>query len=383
MVTELLSRAAGTGYVAESPLSILYINGAVVVRPRDAENTPPNAEHLTDRELAAVERAVLVGPTEDRTLQVEDPRKTALLKLRDKGGRTVTDRTVRDDRGPFRCIAGQGCRLLDRGRPHGALQMADRELVRLAYVDQYDRLQRVLYQLAQGGGVDGRDVGKGLRDARLQPGPGGIGRLTRACRQRHEGKEEGTRRGPGRGRGTAKARWFSMVATSEGVTCDRAPDRALEEAGSDIEHVFVHVEAGMVQRNVGAVRARTEADVASRRVLQETGEVLGPHARVFLPDDTVRRNDVARGGGRDAGLALRVDDGRAALSERDVYPRSIQLAERAGGTVQAVDDLFARIGPGGANNPFQRGVAGDDVRGGARVDRSDGDHGGRDRVHVA
>lgn len=51
MVTELLSRAAGTGYVAESPLSILYINGAVVVRPRDAENTPPNAEHLTDREL--------------------------------------------------------------------------------------------------------------------------------------------------------------------------------------------------------------------------------------------------------------------------------------------------------------------------------------------
>ncbi len=51
MVTELLSPASETGYVAESPLSILYINGAVVIRPRDAENTPRNVEHLTDREL--------------------------------------------------------------------------------------------------------------------------------------------------------------------------------------------------------------------------------------------------------------------------------------------------------------------------------------------
>ncbi len=51
MVTELLSPASGTEHVAESPLSVVHSNGAVVIRPRDAENTLHNVEPLTDREL--------------------------------------------------------------------------------------------------------------------------------------------------------------------------------------------------------------------------------------------------------------------------------------------------------------------------------------------
>ena len=51
MVTDLLSPASGSDHLAESPLSVLHINGAVVVRPRGAENTLRNVEPLTDREL--------------------------------------------------------------------------------------------------------------------------------------------------------------------------------------------------------------------------------------------------------------------------------------------------------------------------------------------
>ena len=51
MVTTMLSPTSGSNQIAESPLSILHINGAVVIRPRDTENTPRNVAPLTDREL--------------------------------------------------------------------------------------------------------------------------------------------------------------------------------------------------------------------------------------------------------------------------------------------------------------------------------------------
>ena len=37
--------------VTESPFSVLHINGAVVVRPREADTTPFNAKRPTDREI--------------------------------------------------------------------------------------------------------------------------------------------------------------------------------------------------------------------------------------------------------------------------------------------------------------------------------------------
>ena len=51
MVTTTQTLTAPGGQVVESLLSVLHINGAVVVRPRESEKASLNAEPLTDREL--------------------------------------------------------------------------------------------------------------------------------------------------------------------------------------------------------------------------------------------------------------------------------------------------------------------------------------------
>ena len=51
MVTTAMSPTWAGEQAAESSLSILHINGAVVIRPRDTDNTPRNVDPLTDREL--------------------------------------------------------------------------------------------------------------------------------------------------------------------------------------------------------------------------------------------------------------------------------------------------------------------------------------------
>ena len=51
MVTTTQTLTAPGGQVMDSLLSVLHINGAVVVRPRQAESVQVNAEPLTEREL--------------------------------------------------------------------------------------------------------------------------------------------------------------------------------------------------------------------------------------------------------------------------------------------------------------------------------------------
>ncbi|MFQ5880326.1 MAG: response regulator transcription factor [Dehalococcoidia bacterium] len=51
MVTTTQTLTAPGGQVMDSLLSMLHINGAVVVRPRQTDGVSLNAEPLTDREL--------------------------------------------------------------------------------------------------------------------------------------------------------------------------------------------------------------------------------------------------------------------------------------------------------------------------------------------
>lgn len=51
MVTQLLSPASTDGHTIESALSILHINGAIVIRPRHLATASFDVDNLTEREL--------------------------------------------------------------------------------------------------------------------------------------------------------------------------------------------------------------------------------------------------------------------------------------------------------------------------------------------
>ncbi len=51
MVTKIQAPFAPVSQVVDSLLSVLHINGAVVIRPRQTESAPLNAESLTEREM--------------------------------------------------------------------------------------------------------------------------------------------------------------------------------------------------------------------------------------------------------------------------------------------------------------------------------------------
>ncbi len=54
MVSTVQSPSSPATQDTDSLFSVLHINGAIVIRPRQADNTPLNAERLTERELQVV-----------------------------------------------------------------------------------------------------------------------------------------------------------------------------------------------------------------------------------------------------------------------------------------------------------------------------------------